>query len=103
MIKVANFVQTVFAIIFGNLYALPDFKFFQIAKTSLLTVAKNGNYGYYYIFVIVFGNFFPKFVSHCFYSLNSNVTKHCNKFTELQIAKIGKCCQLPKLTDVGSC
>ena len=34
VIKVANFVQTVFAIIFGNLYALPDFKFAKLPKLA---------------------------------------------------------------------
>ena len=72
-------------------------RFYQIVKTSLPTVTKNGNYGYHYRFAIVFGNFSSKFASHWFYPLNSSIIKHCNKFTKLQVAKIGKCCQLLKV------
>ena len=72
-------------------------RFYQIVKTSLPTVAKNGNYGYHYRFAIVLRNFSSKTVSQCFYPLNSSVTKYCNKFTNLQVAKIGKCCQLLKV------
>ena len=78
-------------------------RFYQIVKTSLPTVAKNGNYGHHYRSAIVFGNFSSKSVSYCFYPLNSSIIKHCNRFTKLQVAKIGKYCQLLKVTDIVSC